>query len=120
MPSKAAGAEDRRAFMERCSRLGRGGWAMPATLWDREEQGQRTIPRDLDVLVPPSSGGHQPLIANPTGHPTVILPDGVGPAGAPTFITFIGRWFGDSAALAAAGAYQDATDFHTRRPPRFA
>ena len=37
--------------------------------------------------------------------------------GTPTSITFTGRLFGESAVLAVAQAYQNATDFHRRRPP---
>ncbi len=31
-------------------------------------------------------------------------------------LTFTGRLWGEAAALALARAYQDATDFHRRRP----
>jgi Asp-tRNA(Asn)/Glu-tRNA(Gln) amidotransferase A subunit family amidase len=40
--------------------------------------------------------------------------------GTPTSISFIGRLFGDAKVLAVAKAWQDATDFHTKHPPRFA
>jgi hypothetical protein len=32
----------------------------------------------------------------------------------------VGRLYGEADALALARAYQQATDFHTRRPPLFA
>jgi Asp-tRNA(Asn)/Glu-tRNA(Gln) amidotransferase A subunit family amidase len=74
----------------------------------------------IDVLVAPTSGGNQLLLTNLTGHPAVILPNGFTDEGAPVSITFVGGLFGEADALAVAKAYQDATDFHTRRPPLFA
>jgi Asp-tRNA(Asn)/Glu-tRNA(Gln) amidotransferase A subunit family amidase len=48
----------------------------------------------------------------------VVLPNGYRSSdGTPTSITFTGRLFGESAVLAVAQAYQNATDFHRRRPP---
>jgi Asp-tRNA(Asn)/Glu-tRNA(Gln) amidotransferase A subunit family amidase len=74
----------------------------------------------IDVLVAPTSGGNQLLLTNLTGHPAVILPNGFTDEGSPVSITFVGNLYGEAAALAVAKAYQDATDFHTRRPPLFA
>jgi Asp-tRNA(Asn)/Glu-tRNA(Gln) amidotransferase A subunit family amidase len=65
-------------------------------------------------------GGDDLLIANLTGHPTVVLPDGfvkMVDAQMPTSITFTGRLFGESELLAVAKAYQDATGNHLKRPP---
>jgi Asp-tRNA(Asn)/Glu-tRNA(Gln) amidotransferase A subunit family amidase len=73
----------------------------------------------IDVLVAPTSGGNQLLLTNLTGHPAVILPNGFTEEGTPVSITFIGRLYGEAEALAVARAYQQATDFHTRRPPLF-
>lgn len=48
----------------------------------------------------------------------MVLPNGYRSSdGTPTSITFTGRLFGESAVLAVAQAYQNATDFHRRRPP---
>jgi Asp-tRNA(Asn)/Glu-tRNA(Gln) amidotransferase A subunit family amidase/Asp-tRNA(Asn)/Glu-tRNA(Gln) amidotransferase C subunit len=74
----------------------------------------------LDVLVTPSFGGNVLLLTNLTGHPAVCLPNGFTDEGTPVSISFIGRLFGEADLLAAAKAYQDATDFHGRRPPGFA
>jgi Asp-tRNA(Asn)/Glu-tRNA(Gln) amidotransferase A subunit family amidase len=74
----------------------------------------------IDVLVAPTSGGNQLLLTNLTGHPAVILPNGFTAEGTPVSITFVGRLYGEADALALARAYQQATDFHTRRPPLFA
>jgi len=72
--------------------------------------------KDLDVYVSPTYGGSNLLLTNLTGHPTVVLPDGFRANGTPTSITFIGRLWGETAALGLAQAYQQATDFHLRRP----
>ncbi|MGH9780071.1 MAG: amidase family protein, partial [Candidatus Acidiferrales bacterium] len=44
-------------------------------------------------------------------------PDGVGANGLPVGLTFVGRPFDEATVLRAGHAYQQATDFHTRRPP---
>jgi Asp-tRNA(Asn)/Glu-tRNA(Gln) amidotransferase A subunit family amidase len=71
---------------------------------------------DVDVYVSPSFGGDNLLLTNLTGHPSV-LPNGFASDGTPTSITFMGRLHGESEALALAHAYQQATEFHLRRPP---
>ncbi len=72
----------------------------------------------VDVYVVPSFGGDNLLLTNLTGHPAVVLPNGFRSGdGTPTSISFVGRLFGEAAALALAHAYQRATDFHRRRPP---
>ena len=76
--------------------------------------------RELDVVVAPTFAQNLLLITNLTGHPAVVVPSGFTDAGTPVSITFIGRLWGEAKALAAARAYQEATDFHTRRPPAFA
>jgi len=75
--------------------------------------------RDVDVVVAPTFGGNALLITNLTGHPAVVLPNGFNPDGTPVALTFLGRLFGEAELLAVAEAYQNATDFHTRRPPKF-
>jgi Asp-tRNA(Asn)/Glu-tRNA(Gln) amidotransferase A subunit family amidase len=73
---------------------------------------------DVDVYLCPSFGGGNLLLTNLTGHPAVVVPNGFCASdGTPTSITFTGKLFGEAAALAVAHAYQQATDFHTRRPP---
>ena len=74
----------------------------------------------IDVFVAPSQGpGSTLLLTNLTGHPTVVVPNGFRENGTPFSISFVGKLFGDAEALALAKAYQDATDFHTRKPPLF-
>jgi Asp-tRNA(Asn)/Glu-tRNA(Gln) amidotransferase A subunit family amidase len=74
--------------------------------------------RDLDVLVVPSYGGDTLLATNLTGHPCVVVPDGfLSRDGTPVSLSFLGRMDGEAALLAVAQAWQQATDFHLRRPP---
>lgn len=73
---------------------------------------------DVDVYLAPSYGGDNLLLTNLTGHPAVVLPNGFRSIdGTPTSITFMGRLYGEEDLLAVAHAYQQATDFHTARPP---
>ncbi|MEZ4701742.1 MAG: amidase [Rhodothermales bacterium] len=79
---------------------------------------------DVDVFVSPSFGGGTLLTTNLTGHPAVCVPNRFDPLEnppdqrrrAPGSITFIGGLFKDAETLAVAHAYQQATDFHLRRP----
>jgi Asp-tRNA(Asn)/Glu-tRNA(Gln) amidotransferase A subunit family amidase len=79
-------------------------------------QEMQKLMKDIDVYVAPSFGGSNLLLTNLTGHPCVVLPDGFTKEGTPTSISFIGQLFGEAKLLAAAKAYQDATDFHLRHP----
>lgn len=72
----------------------------------------------VDVYV----GGNDLLITNLTGHPSVVMPNGLrkqrdSEIETPTAITFTGRLFGETELLAVAKAYQDATGHHLKRPP---
>jgi Asp-tRNA(Asn)/Glu-tRNA(Gln) amidotransferase A subunit family amidase/ribosomal protein L12E/L44/L45/RPP1/RPP2 len=73
----------------------------------------------VDVVVAPTSGT-QLVATNLTGHPAVILPNGFRDDGTPTSLTFLGGLFEEGKVLAAAGAYQRATQFHLRHPAAFA
>lgn len=73
----------------------------------------------VDVVVTPSFGGNVLLTTNLTGHPTTVVPSGFRDDGTPVSISFVGQLWGDAACLRLAKAYQDATDFHQRRPQRF-
>jgi len=77
------------------------------------------VMKDVDVVVAPGTGGAALTLTNLTGHPQVILPDGFSQGGEPTALSFIGGLYKDAAVLAVARAYQDATEFHLRRPPLF-
>jgi Asp-tRNA(Asn)/Glu-tRNA(Gln) amidotransferase A subunit family amidase len=98
--------------------------------------------RNLDVIVTPTNGPGQLQQTNLTGNPSVIVPHGfreappLGGAGGggaradttrpatprpqtPVSLTFLGPLYQDELPLALAHAFQQATDFHTRRPPGF-
>jgi Asp-tRNA(Asn)/Glu-tRNA(Gln) amidotransferase A subunit family amidase len=70
----------------------------------------------VDLFVSPSLGSRSLTLANLTGNPCVVLPNGFTKAGTPVSICFIGKLFGEAPMLEAAKAYQDATDFHRRHP----
>jgi len=87
----------------------------------------------VDVIVAPTFST-QLLITNLTGHPAVILPNGLrgddapkprvrengdvegGGPGTPLSLTFLGHLYGEARMLALAKAYQDATGFHLKHP----
>jgi amidase len=52
-----------------------------------------------------------------SGHPTLTLPGGVTSEGVPVGFQIVGRAFDEAAILAAGHAFQQATDWHIRRPP---
>ncbi len=70
---------------------------------------------EVDVYVCPSFSNTL-VITNLTGHPAVVVPDGVTEKGQSSSITFTGRLYGESTALALAKAYQDQTGFHLNHP----
>ncbi len=88
----------------------------------------------VDIIVTPSSG-IQLTATNLTGHPAVIVPNGLRGAGAPKpdtdedgalanaggpgtpiSLTFLGALYSDARLAAFAKAYQDATSFHLEHP----
>jgi Asp-tRNA(Asn)/Glu-tRNA(Gln) amidotransferase A subunit family amidase len=102
--------------------------------------------KTVDVIVTPTGGNAQLGQTNLTGNPSVIIPNGfresapLGGGGAaaaarpdsaappappaprpqtPVSLTFLGPLFQEELPLAVAHAYQQATDFHLRKPPGF-
>ncbi len=83
------------------------------------------VMREIDVFVTPSYRGSVLSITNLAGHPCVCVPNDFGGVEeavdsarrAPASISFVGGLYKDAEVLAVARAYQDATDFHSRRPP---
>jgi Asp-tRNA(Asn)/Glu-tRNA(Gln) amidotransferase A subunit family amidase len=86
----------------------------------------------VDVIVAPTFSS-QLLITNLTGHPALILPNGLrgddapkprvrngelepGGPETPLSLTFLGQLYGEAKMLALAKAYQDATGFHLQHP----
>ena len=78
---------------------------------------------EVDVYVSPSGTEDSDINhTNLTGHPAVVLPNGYGfrnssRLGGVNGIMFTGKLYGETELLALAHAYQQATDFHLRRPP---
>jgi Asp-tRNA(Asn)/Glu-tRNA(Gln) amidotransferase A subunit family amidase len=70
----------------------------------------------VDILILPPFEGDYSLLTNLTGHPCVTIPNGFTPDGKPTSICFVGRLYKEGDLLNFAQHYQDATDFHRRRP----
>ena len=54
---------------------------------------------------------------NLAGQPAISVPNGFGPNNLPTGIQFTGRAWSEARLLTIAHAYQQATDWHRRRPP---
>jgi aspartyl-tRNA(Asn)/glutamyl-tRNA(Gln) amidotransferase subunit A len=54
---------------------------------------------------------------NLVGLPAVSVPCGFTSGGLPIGLQLVGRWFEEGTVLAAAHAYQQATDWHKRAPP---
>ena len=68
----------------------------------------------------PGVGGGPPVIpaGNAVGQPALSVPNGFGPKGLPTGIQFTGRAWSEGRLVRLAHAYQQATDWHKRRPPQ--
>jgi aspartyl-tRNA(Asn)/glutamyl-tRNA(Gln) amidotransferase subunit A len=56
-------------------------------------------------------------IGNGAGLPGVAVPNGFGARGLPTSLQFMGCAWEENTILAAARAYQSATDWHRHHPP---
>jgi Asp-tRNA(Asn)/Glu-tRNA(Gln) amidotransferase A subunit family amidase len=86
----------------------------------------------VDVIVAPTFAT-QLVVTNLTGHPAVIVPNGLrgedapkpivrdgelqpGGPGTPVSLTFLGQLYGEAKLLAFAKAYQDATGFQLKHP----
>jgi Asp-tRNA(Asn)/Glu-tRNA(Gln) amidotransferase A subunit family amidase len=96
--------------------------------------------QQVDVIVAPTPG-EQLTVTNLTGHPAVIVPNGlrgadapvpatleedndtddaIGGPGTPVSLTFLGAHYDDARLLAFARAYQEHTGFEKLHPPKFA
>ncbi|MBM3939660.1 MAG: amidase [SAR202 cluster bacterium] len=91
--------------------------AMPTTVIPAPKPGQ------MRVVV---EGKEMPLrdlilkltrIINLTGHPALSAPCGFTREGLPIGLQLVGRYHEDASLLSAAHAYQQATDWHVRKPP---
>lgn len=75
------------------------------------------LARDFHLAYPNFSPG-PPIIpaGNVVGQPALAIPNGFGPNHLPTGIQFTGRIWSEARLLSIAHAYQQATDWHRRRP----
>jgi aspartyl-tRNA(Asn)/glutamyl-tRNA(Gln) amidotransferase subunit A len=79
-----------------------------------------SYPVDVDFSKAyPGAFGGPPVIpaGNAVGQPALSVPNGFGLKGLPTGIQFTGRVWGEVRLLQIAHAYQQATDWHKKRPP---
>lgn len=74
----------------------------------------------VDVIIAPTNAGSVLTATNLSGHPTVVVPSGFSEQGAPRAITFVAALWREDLALRLAAVWQQASDIHLRRPPRFA
>jgi Asp-tRNA(Asn)/Glu-tRNA(Gln) amidotransferase A subunit family amidase len=101
----------------------RQGQFVPAVEYLRACRIRTLVMREMEEAVAGVDayvGGNDLTLTNMTGHPTVVVPDGDrrgSTSGQPDTITFTGRLFGETALLALAHAYQQASGAHLRRPP---
>ena len=89
---------------------------------------------EVDVLATPTTPGTAPAFTtvldpnfpfartnmppfNMAGLPALALPCGFAPNGLPVSLQFAGRPFDEATVLRAGHAYEQATDWHRRRPP---
>ncbi len=79
------------------------------------------VMKDIDVMICPTRGsGNQGAITNLTGHPVVCMPTGFDKrSNLPTSITLIGKLYDEATILAAAKAYQKATEWDEAHPAMF-
>jgi aspartyl-tRNA(Asn)/glutamyl-tRNA(Gln) amidotransferase subunit A len=72
---------------------------------------------DFEKAYPGTGGGPAIIPAgNIAGQPAISVPNGFGLHGLPTGIQFTGKAWSEARLLTIAHAYQQATDWHTRRP----
>jgi Asp-tRNA(Asn)/Glu-tRNA(Gln) amidotransferase A subunit family amidase len=76
---------------------------------------QLTTLNDVETAVLPIRGRFT-YLASLTGVPSLSLPAGFSRSGLPVGVQLIGRAFDESTLLSAGHAYQQATDWHLRRP----
>lgn len=99
-------ADDFQACFTQCDLI--AGPVAPSVAWKLGEQGDDPIQAYLaDIFTLPASLA---------GLPGMSVPAGFGAHGMPVGLQLIGNYFAEGQLLHAAHAFQQATDFHTRRP----
>jgi len=113
------------------------GMAYVRERWSQLElqQKMRGVLRDVDLILTPTSPTVAPTIAeaslpgadptllvhntspfNVMGLPTISVPCGFSSNGLPIGLQLTGRWWEEGTVLRAAHAYEQATEWHKRRP----
>jgi aspartyl-tRNA(Asn)/glutamyl-tRNA(Gln) amidotransferase subunit A len=88
------------------------GSVAPLVAYDFDKQpNPGTRPPEGAPMPPPTIPA-----GNLAGVPAVCVPNGFGANGLPTSLQLVGRAFSESTILAIADRYQQATDWHARRP----
>src|SRR5262249_39944889 len=104
-------------------RIFRQGQFVPAVEYLRANRIRTLVMREMEEVMGQVDlyvGGNDLLLTNLTGPPAVVRPNSSRKEGdmePPTAITFRGRLYGETALLAVAHAYQQATGHHRKRPP---
>jgi Asp-tRNA(Asn)/Glu-tRNA(Gln) amidotransferase A subunit family amidase len=71
----------------------------------------------VDLFMAPTMGVL--TATNLTGHPCVVMPNGMSEEGIPSSISLIGNLFAEAELCTVARAWQEATGWHRHRPPGF-
>jgi aspartyl-tRNA(Asn)/glutamyl-tRNA(Gln) amidotransferase subunit A len=82
--------------------------APPLTATELRVAGRREMPRNLFTMFT--------RLFNLTGHPALAVPCGFSD-GLPVSLQLVGRAFDEATILRLGHAYEEATEWHTRRPP---
>ena len=75
--------------------------------------------KNYDAVIVPTFAGRQLAITNLTGHPVVVMPMGFNQRGAPVSISILGNLYDEANILSVAKAFQDKTEHHKQKPPKF-
>ncbi|OGG43671.1 MAG: hypothetical protein A3F84_25780 [Candidatus Handelsmanbacteria bacterium RIFCSPLOWO2_12_FULL_64_10] len=101
--------------------LFRADRTVPAVDYLRAQRVRALLMRDVetlmekwDLLIAPAFGPNL-TVTNLTGHPALLVPCGF-PNGLPRGLTLIGALYDEAAILAVGHAYEQATEWHLRRP----
>lgn len=96
---------------------------IPAVEYLRAQRARTLLLREMDALmeewdvfVSPAPRSASLLVTNLTGHPAITLPCGI-TNGSPVALMFTGRLYEEGTLLAAALAFERATEWHTQHPP---
>ncbi len=104
MRGRALMAREMNAVFERYDVLATAGWLSPA---EPADPALDFFPKRQLVTMPFSL----------TGHPALCMPCGFSGDGLPLSLQLAGRHFDEATLLRAAHAYEQATDWHRRKPP---